>query len=67
MTATAAVKLLSSCCQAAIRAVRLPPPASPTVRAAPPYYPAPYWRVCPPASAEFRTARPPQVQPIAPI
>eukprot|EP00966_Prymnesium_polylepis_P271835 6280334-Prymnesium_polylepis.1 len=25
------------------------------------------WRVCPPTSAESRTARPPQVQPIAPI
>ena len=40
---------------------------SPTVRPAPPHHPASCHRVGPPTSAASRTARPPKVQPIAPI
>eukprot|EP00966_Prymnesium_polylepis_P304057 7024648-Prymnesium_polylepis.1 len=40
---------------------------SPMVRPAPPHHPASCHRVWPPSSAASRTARPPKVQPIAPI
>eukprot|EP00966_Prymnesium_polylepis_P209839 4860129-Prymnesium_polylepis.1 len=38
-----------------------------TVRPAPPHHPASCWRVWSPTSAASRTARPPQVQPVAPL